>query len=338
MGYFRFSLIIAVVYYHLAGQMIAGPAAVYGFFLLSGYVITLVTAEIYNKGWRSKWYFMANRAARVWPTYLACLAVALACMALVGFTTGFYQREFLFPSSPESWLVQFSIVGLSDFAGERWPERILPPAWSLSTEIVYYLIIGLITGSSRRLTAAAFGVAIAISAYLLFNDYPYRYFYFSIQGPAVAFFTGAMFYHYRGVFQGMYLRETWLLIILANAVLYLPDLIGLQRKEVLVLYITTFYLSYIVMCLHILSQKARPGRFEQFLADITYPMFLLHWPVGAVICYYWFGDYRRDTDVFLLAFPLTFIVSAAIVYAVEMPMKRVRRHFREYALKEPGVP
>jgi peptidoglycan/LPS O-acetylase OafA/YrhL len=330
MGYFRFSLIIAVAYYHLAAKMIAGPVSVYGFFLLSGYVITLVANEIYNNGWHGKGYFLANRAARVYPTYLACLLVALLCMAAVDFTTVYYQREFLLPTTPESWLMQFTILGQSNFVG-RWPERIMPPAWSLSTEIIYYLIIGLITGNSKRLTTAAFCLSLALAGYMLYNDYPYQYFYFSIQGPSVAFFTGAMFYHYRDVFKGMYVRQLWLLILLTNIAIYVPDLIGLQRKEVLVLYITTFYLGYITMCLHIISLGRKASRIEQFLADITYPMFLLHWPVGALVCYYWFGEYRRDTDVFLLAFPLTFLVGALIVFAVEMPNKKLRRYLRQRA-------
>lgn len=329
MGYLRLSLIIAVIYNHLAGKTLAGPIAVYGFFVLSGYVITLVAHEIYNDGWKSKLYFLANRAVRVWPTYLACLVLSLLAMWSVDFTTGLYQQEFRLPTTWQGWLVQFTIVGQSDFTGRTYPERILPPAWSLSTEVVYYFIIGLITGQSRRLTTAAFFLSGAITVHALYQDYTFKFFYLSIQGPALAFFTGGMFYHWRGCFAGMTIRKPWLLIILANLILYLPEELGMPRRYAPLLYVAGFYLGYIIMCLNVSAGK--PTRAEQMAADITYPMFLLHWPIGALICYHWTGFYQRSPDVFYEALPLIVLISAAMVFAVEMPTKKIRRRLRERA-------
>ncbi len=331
MGYLRISLIIAVVYYHLSEQTLAGPSSVYGFFVLSGYVITLVSAEIYSGGWRGKGYFLANRAARVFPTYLTCLLISYLCMWSTGFTTGEYQKEFTLPTTWQHWLAQFTILGQSDFTGERLPERILPPAWSLSTEVFYYLLIGLVTGRSKWLSLGGLGVSIAIVAHAFYREYGYQFFYFSIQGPAVAFYIGACFYHFRHLFKGFYLRNVWLIALLGNAVIYAPDILDLPRKNVPVLYITSFYLAYFIMCLHVRSQEIKATKSDQFFADITYPMFLLHWPVGALICYHGLAAYQRNIEVFFWALPATFAISALVIFAVETPGKRLRRYFREKA-------
>lgn len=184
MGYFRFSMMLAVVYYHVVQPAVSAYLAVFGFWVLSGYVITLVSAEFYRGGWHAKGMFLLNRAVRIYPTYLACLVISLLGMWATGFTTAIFHYSYTLPDNGRDWLYQFTIIGLSNTTPERCPARLLPPAWSLGTEMVYYLCIGLITGASRRLTLLAFAAAIVSVAVMLDAGLTFKYFYLTIYGPA----------------------------------------------------------------------------------------------------------------------------------------------------------
>ena len=54
-----------------------GQIAVFAFYTLSGYLITRVLNTRYGFNWRGTGAFALNRLLRLWPAYVALMALAL---------------------------------------------------------------------------------------------------------------------------------------------------------------------------------------------------------------------------------------------------------------------
>lgn len=333
MGYLRFLLCLTVVYCNTAKINYAGFIAVYGFFVLAGFLITMVSHEIYSNGIRGKLYFVLNRAVRLYPTYYACLLFSLMCMAYLNFSTHEYYHTYKLPQNVPAWIAQFTILGQSMFDRLKFYNnfRILPTAWSLSTEIFYYLIIGLITGRSRRLTCAAFIVSVLMTAYLWFAGYEYMDFYTRIHGSGAIFFLGGLLYHYRHALRKAVTSSISTIVILIGAALYVPDLFNFPRKEITVLWGSSLIIGYCILCLY-LRACVPFKKLEQWCADISYPIFLIHMPVAAVISYAWLGIYQRSVLMFFVSLPFIIGISWAILVLIERPTVKWRTFYRLKAM------
>ena len=75
-GSWRFFLAFLVVISHLWKDMIGGPAAyaVWGFYVLSGYLMTLVLNEKYGPSINGLKRYAYNRFLRIYPLYWAASA------------------------------------------------------------------------------------------------------------------------------------------------------------------------------------------------------------------------------------------------------------------------
>ena len=81
-GTFRLMLALMVVYSHFAGGGLGGPVAVFGFFCLSGYLMTKIVNESYSDGVIGFFRYLSNRALRIYPAYYAAIVFAAAVLLL----------------------------------------------------------------------------------------------------------------------------------------------------------------------------------------------------------------------------------------------------------------
>jgi len=79
-GAWRFLLAVLVAVSHLWGGMIHGPAAyaVWGFFVLSGYLMTLVLGHKYGTDAAGIRAYAANRVLRIYPSYVVAVLLGIA--------------------------------------------------------------------------------------------------------------------------------------------------------------------------------------------------------------------------------------------------------------------
>ena len=81
-GAFRLLLSLMVVWYHLIDWRFAGPVAVFGFYVVSGYLMTKVINEVYSDGLAGFGRYIANRALRIYPMYWVALALSAAVVVI----------------------------------------------------------------------------------------------------------------------------------------------------------------------------------------------------------------------------------------------------------------
>lgn len=131
------------------------------FFVLSGFVLAHAYGKRLESGW-SPWAFMQARLIRLYPMYLAGMAIGLG-LALLGLVRGWEGPgwadvatvtafSLLFLPTPSILLVNFGRGALYPFNG---------PAWSLFFELVANLVYALI---ARFLTWRVLGVILVIGA------------------------------------------------------------------------------------------------------------------------------------------------------------------------------
>ena len=180
MGTLRLILAMSVVLGHGAGYMslipFSGNAAVYCFFVISGFYMSLILNEKYL-GAGAAWRFYTNRILRLFPTYLVVLPV-------VASYRGFAHPEqfhFLVDSSISLLnrglvvIANLTTIGIDHYRYSyeqmRLPNiddwRLIPQAWSLEPELIFYAIAPFVL---RRLNVCKALVFLGVAVTLFVNQ------------------------------------------------------------------------------------------------------------------------------------------------------------------------
>ena len=151
-GKFRLFLAFMVVLVHTVGVPI-GAAAVYLFFVLSGYWISHLWTRQYA-GTRSPYLtFLISRGWRIFPLYWLCYGITAGVCALSGrFDPQTWERV-----ATAEWLLRATFLVSS--SGQ---EHLMRPAWSLDFEMQFYLVAPLVVMALRHPAARAIGAALAL--------------------------------------------------------------------------------------------------------------------------------------------------------------------------------
>lgn len=309
-GTFRLLLALMVVQSHFAGRGLGGPVAVFGFFCLSGYLMTKIVNESYSDGLSGYLRFLGNRALRIYPAYYAALVFAAGVLLLWPVEARSAAGWYMFP---QDWLQTISIIGL-----EPRSPILLVPAWSLHVEIIHFILIGAVFGRSRLLTSLWFFGAVAMTVVAILRGASLDWLYFTPYGASVAFAAGAMIHQFREKLPVFSPR-------LAMAACCMLVVVGL-RMPLEAAHAGGLHTSIVLAALSIVALRNMPTvRWDSALGELAYPVFLLHIPCRAAIS----GLVgRSDAWVDVLAIVATFILSYLVVALVERPLSQIRTKLR----------
>jgi peptidoglycan/LPS O-acetylase OafA/YrhL len=166
LGTWRFFLAFLVAISHLWAGMIDGPAAyaVWGFFVLSGYLMTLVLTTKYGTAAGGLGQFAINRLLRIYPSFVAASVLGIATilgLGRVGIDPAGLNPQFMLPQGAAEWL---SNIGMIPFVPQRGLP--VPVAAALFVEVWAYALMPLFAKSR---SAAVLGLAVAFFANLQFG-------------------------------------------------------------------------------------------------------------------------------------------------------------------------
>ncbi|WP_428408533.1 acyltransferase family protein [Hyphococcus sp.] len=343
MGMFRLILAMAVVLGHArAGYapMNAG-LAVQGFFVISGFYMALILDEKYASATK---VFYTNRLLRLFPSYLIVLffsAVALFAFDINDYTN---RREFLAAlSTPWAGLsiiiANLTLLGQdvlcwfdvntqqgllldSAFANTgrnhpAWNYLLVPQAWSLSFELMFYALAPFLARCKTWILVALAAASIAIrQGGVLFGEeitydlWPRRLF----PAELCLFLFGMIAYRGLGLAKQIpqHLR---LLITLAMAVMllahaYLP--ISREAGNWLV------YLG-VAITAPIAFLATGNNRMDRMIGDLSYPIYITHILIIALV------HAASPPQALWLMLAGVFGASALLLFAVERPLDRWRQ-------------
>jgi peptidoglycan/LPS O-acetylase OafA/YrhL len=130
------------------------------FFVLSGFVLAHVYAPAFaREGLAFYARYFCRRVARLWPVWLAVLAL-FALKAEIGRWSGLGGGGLRLADDPGLWSVYALLMQSWGWAD---PERINPPGWSLSYEWAASLLLPLALATAVRLRTALAGFALALA-------------------------------------------------------------------------------------------------------------------------------------------------------------------------------
>lgn len=291
MGYIRFLLAVSVVLAHAGplygvGLMTGGEISVQAFFILSGFLMALVLNETYTSTSRFYW----NRFSRIYSGYMVALLCALIAMyfcndnllhriwqgetalgakilAYIANFTIFGSDLVLFLDGPPTGL---EVVPLKFQTAPTTTLLALPQSWSLSIELMFYLLAPFVCRSPLKL-AGIFLLAVAsrlILVKLLGDLEPWNFRVFPV--TLMYFTAGSLCY------------------FLVPAAKKAPKLIGRSLVVTIAIWIMIFdllpssvnWLLLPTIALGApLTLETFKGKIEKGFGDMSYMIYLIHIPV-----------------------------------------------------------
>ena len=329
-GVFRYVLASMVVLTHLwpAQSMWWGIYAVFSFYLVSGYLMTLVLDQTYPYNSDGLRRFMLSRVLRIYPPYLVLCVVALMLIATVPDAASSANFKMQLPDTPQRWLANVFIFGL---LGDK--VALVPPAWSLNIELVFYIAMAALLARHRLVITPWFVVSVAYTLYLLSTEVKFKPRYNEILGASLPFAVGAMLYAWRT--QLLWIRgwTAWIsgTLFLANAALaaYWP----IADRRVHHFYLSLFFAALLLVTLTRLRPADLPNwyvKLDRIGGNLSYPIFLCHFHVAAIVVWLGFDSVRpKDSFAFwATSFVLSNLLAWAIYEGVDRNSDRLRDRIR----------
>jgi peptidoglycan/LPS O-acetylase OafA/YrhL len=358
LGTIRFLLALAVVCAHV-GKLpftvqLGSLLAVQAFYIISGFLIALVWTNKYEQRSNGRFLFYTNRAARIYILYWAVLVISIVVALVTKWLTHdfpsywgspprgllpytLFTNAWIFGSSWAYWLGfasppyvtidDGSLYFTMDYTTSQYPvwrTMILGPAWTLDLELCFYLLAPLLLSLRLRyiLAIVATSLLARFSWYALGHDadpWNYRFFPFEIG----LFMLGAAAYRVSRMLAWQP-SPTILKIVFAALVgsILGYGMLGLPHGS----FNSFVYLFIFAALIPYVFNLTRSWRFDRFLADMSFPLYLAHWPVGSI------SIYIRDR--FLLPAPeyrglipaiASIAAAALLVIFVERPVERWRQ-------------
>ena len=286
--------VFAVVLYHFGVAPFGGGfAGVDVFFVISGYLMYGIVRQDLEAERFSLWQFYLARARRIWPALLV-LCLGLLALGWVFLMPEEYQRlgrhvreSLVFTSNLE----YFGEAGYFDVASqEKW----LLHTWSLSVEWQFYLIFPLLLMLLNRFRlgrAAEMGTLSALLA-LSYVASGWR----ATVAPDEAFFllhtrawemlAGALAYQYQARFRLGPSGSRWLEF--AGLGLILLAVLGFDKHDLWPGWFAAVPVAGAVLVI-LAQRQASPWtgiRPMQWLGDVSYSVYLWHWPVVVALSYF----------------------------------------------------
>jgi peptidoglycan/LPS O-acetylase OafA/YrhL len=344
-GTFRLFLAIAVIVTHIGHVEIVAGQAVYGFFMLSGFLMTAVLQSKYHFSPRGLSAFAISRFVRLFPTYW--VSVGLAAISIFTFSSSVepssVNQAFNFPVTFREWFSNLFLLSHTDFGIGRIVNSLSPSAWAVDVEILMYVCSCIFLARSERVARTTVIVLLAI--------YPITWL---TSKAVIAMGLGLtlaneLLYSFLPSALLPYAIGSWLWFRREHIKPWLSGLpalfIAFSGLMVCAFVISRFAvtLGYIlsIPCLAVIlmvfASKQRTGAFvslDELFGRMSYPVYLLQWVCAYLVVVFAPAghDLFSTTQAlvqftftgFLIVLGLTLAMSLLVAVAIEGPIERLR--------------
>jgi len=328
-GFVRFSLACFVVITHVAGILPhAGGFAVYAFYIFSGYLMALVMNRRYGYDIKGIFRFYLNRALRIYPQYwLTCLiTLSVLLFGFSGFALQFHPAMRL-PETIYDYIANIFILGLFP-GGEVIMPRLVPPAWALHVELVFYILIGLFLGRSLKIAVIWFLISAIYHIFAVKYLWPR---YSPLYAASLAFSLGCLIYHLRDHLRIILpYNKKVTLGLTVSYLCYVPIAGWLPiTTSVYPFYLNILLFSILLYQLSLVPKgQSKIEKWDEWFGNLSYPIYLNHWVISMVISYYL--GIALSVEL-LYAAPAIILISWLFVKLVEMPIEVIRQRIAAYS-------
>jgi peptidoglycan/LPS O-acetylase OafA/YrhL len=322
MGTYRFFLAIFVALSHLGITFFAistGISAVVSFFLLSGFVMTALITKSYSTADRVGAFYL-DRAMRLFPQFLLYLVATLAVVLLLK-----PQSIYLSDLTPVKVALNALMIPLNFFmVGDLMTGMLMPQAWSLGLEAVFYLVIPWLIILKLRVPAFIASAAVFLCAYAGAIDsdtWAYRL----LPGSLFIFLLGS-FMHGRSPWKRRVLIGSFITsVVLSGVLLANPLLMRIAMLDMLA------GIAFGVPMVLLLKDLKLP-KIDTHLGNISYGVFLNHFLLIWIFEHFGIRTWGALNTAVLFACS---IALAALTYRfIEKPVVDMRHRLRRRLVDE----
>ena len=327
-------------------EFIGAGSAVDTFIILSGFAISFLISRRQESYGR----FIRGRFFRIYPVYLVCLVLgtvaALFGTPFVLSSAAWRDATVYFEWNRDLSLSETSATGLHAFWHLTLLNGVIPksvlsnstgtllgPAWSISLEWQYYLVAPLLARMVRSGSGLLFLVALSWAGSRLFGTGNPQYAFLLHQLPL--FLVGIGSFHLYELFAASRRERSSLLAIPVAVVLCLSFLTH-WHAVALSLWALAFGCIFVQgddLFSRFLSmvRSVLRHRWLQRLGQISYPLYLVHWPmiIGFLTVLLHWNPRVSSHDTLLLlifiGFPLIMLAAAVLHVGIERPMMNLGR-------------
>lgn len=333
MGTLRYLLAVLVLLSH-AGFNIAshhpGVMAVAVFYALSGYVMAALIDRHYAAGARAVHLFYVDRLLRLYPQYAVyALAAALWCAATQQ-VTAFLQR---LPGYADVFN-NFLVVPLNYYMYNGADQfTLIPPAWSLGAELVFYLLAPWLWRHWRvATTLGLISLIVQVLAWhgVLHSDW---WGYRLLPGVLWVFLLGMAMYRLHALdhHQNASLLAWAVPASIALALWYLGTRGLLARHYTFEVLLGA---AFALPALHLLARRrtnTKMGVMDDHLGNISYGVFLNHF----LLMWVWSWQAPLSGPRLTALVIASTLLSACTYHYVEKPVLQWRRNLRQHSKLSP---
>lgn len=313
-GALRMLLALLVFVSHVSSFEV-GTSAVMIFFMLSGYWVTAIIASDRYEGVPS---YIASRLWRLWPMVIICAAVAVGIHLAV---EGRYGGSI--------WSTLF-FLGLASRKGD-----VIGTTWSLDIELQFYILLPLVAAGLAAagrhwlpwLIAGSLA-SFAIGAMLGQEGFITVLFYAPLFAAGIALHRSQWV---PGPRLALFSTVGFGLAFLLYAIPFFKtfnDYLSIGAKGLFVPAIIVGLLAIPAVAVNV---HVPSGRFDRWLGDLSFPFYLLHFPVIFLVA----TLLGTSLEMKLFALVLSLALTVAISLLLDRPIETLRR--RTLAARKAGA-
>lgn len=353
LGSLRFLLALSVLWAH-AGLyrksflFVDAGVAVECFFIISGFLITMVLKEKYNYNGGYK-LFLKNRILRIYPLYGVWIIAFCIFSIIPGFSfllPGYMDFSSLsFFSKVYVVISNLLIVGLDLYfflkldiqtGGLQFTHHFLdykpviadlfminPVSWSLSPELYFYLTAFITTKNLKRIVfiigGAVLGKIILYNVGLNYDPWKDRFF-FPVE---IGFFMlGSLMYfiynNYKKYLQFNQRACGFMQLFVMVATIFYPVVFKCYEYHWL-------YYIFVAISIPFLFIYTNSHRYDRILANLSYPVYISHFFILSIVKHF----LGQSLWMAILTISFTIVISKILVEYIEKPLIKYKTLIKE---------
>lgn len=340
---------LMVVIGHIFWVSDFGRFAVFGFYILSGFLMTYVMQENYGYSHASKIKFAVNRFLRLFPAYWLACAITILIILILGNSEDGKYAIMTIPDTALSIIANLTLI-FPHWMPSQVEPRLSPATWALTVELFFYSVIAL--GASKTLVRTYIWLALSVLFILVtfMLDLFWHARYFSIPAGSLPFSLGALIYFLvkenktkfvppvlisspLALFAAMFAIAIFVSVTITKG---LP----LWAMEVL-FYCSMFFSFFLILSLAMgkpFTLFISKGLDKKF-GDFSYPFYLLHYQAAAISSYLIFGQttvFKGNTTLIaiLTTFTILLLLSYVAIKWVDNPIEKLRSKIKNITSKK----
>ncbi|HFD2060321.1 TPA: acyltransferase family protein [Serratia marcescens] len=348
MGIFRLILAIAVVIAHAKRVFynndesvfdslisrdsthiyILSGHAVFVFFIISGFLMSMVINEKYSSMNDGRRKFIINRGLRLYPMNIAILVMMFIFYSYTGFasylTYTLPNQELLLTIVSYFSNIFFLGAELITFNNNNW-DYINPQIWSLSVELYFYILAPFIVTRSLKLIFTLAFLSLSLRLFLYhegFPPVPWRYFFFP--SDLVFFLMGVLAHRtctikkfIKGIDAIICLR--YLSIACVTFIIFYKGFWPLTRDFDSLS--SWLFFTLVAVSIPLLFTITKNNSVDSFLGHLSYPVYIGHMFVITIV--YHFSSEQSDRGLITLL--ITLSMSVLLYLMIDKPIDTYRK-------------